>query len=184
MKNTRTILRHWRGATVLCFIVCVLIATFSITPTLATSYKASSPTRNAHPSVHTTLLASGDYTLKATEIVGSYAHLSLKGDPLHPVLSFAAVSISGFQLSHAVLGGAVLTISASGLVSGTGVALKTSIFSDLGTALGSFTNKLDLITLIAGGTVRNLVMKNVNLKVDRYMTATTITFNGLQLSVS
>jgi hypothetical protein len=82
-----------------------------------------------------------------------------------------------------VLGGAVLTISATGLVTGTGVALKTSIFSDLGTAIGSFTNKLDVITLILGGTVRNLVMKNVNLKVDRYMSATTITFNGLQLSV-
>ncbi len=184
MRNTSNILRHWRGAAVLCFIVCVLVATFSITPTLATTYKASSATRNAQKSLHTTLLASGDYTLKATEIVGSYAHLSLKGDPLHPVLSFTAVSISGFQLSHAVLGGAVLTISASGLVTGTGVALKTSIFSDLGTALGSFTNKLNLLTLITGGTVRNLVMKNVNLKVDRYMTATTITFNGLQLSVS
>jgi hypothetical protein len=129
------------------------------------------------------LLASGDYTLKAVEIVGSNAHLSLRGDPFHPVLTFTAISISGFRLSHAVLGGAVLTISATGLVTGTGVALKTSIFSDLGTAIGSFTNKLDVITLILGGTVRNLVMKNVNLKVDRYMSATTITFNGLQLSV-
>lgn len=168
----------------LCFVVCILVTTFSITPTLAASYKASSPARNVHTSVHTALFASGIYTLKAIEIDGAYAHLSLKGDPLHPVLSFTAISISGFQLTHPVSGSAALTIAASGLVSGTGVTLKTSIFSDLATALGSFTNKLDLITLIAGGTVKNLVMKHVTLKVDRYMAATTITFEGLQLSVN
>lgn len=63
-----------------------------------------------------------------------------------------------------------LTITASGIVTGSGVAIKTSVFQDLITALGSFANKADLLVLILGGTVPRLVMNNVTLQVDRSIT--------------
>jgi len=125
----------------------------------------------------------GVYELEAVEIDGTDARLKLLPDPLHPVFTFSSTTIQGMRLTHP-LAGLTLTISATGAVSTTDVAIKTSVLSDAQTALESFTNKLDLLTLIAGGTVKNIVMKNVKLKVDRYITLGTMNAPGFGLSVS
>lgn len=145
----------------------------SATPTpTVTATATPTPT----PGTPKQLAASSSFTLTATEIIGTNAHLELLPDPLHPVLTFTAVSISGMKLVH--LG---LTITASGTVTGSGVAIRTSIFQDLITALGSFTNKADLITLVLGGTVPTLVMNNVSLQVDRSITMNSTNLPGFYL---
>jgi hypothetical protein len=110
------------------------------------------------------LSASGSFTLTATKIVGTNAHLDLLPDLLYPVLTFSSVTIEGLKITHLSL-----TLSAAGTVTGTGAAIKTSLFQELVSALGSFANPADLITLTLGGTVPTLVMNNVSLQVDRYM---------------
>ncbi|MBV9259556.1 MAG: hypothetical protein JO215_16190 [Ktedonobacteraceae bacterium] len=127
--------------------------------------------------------ASGVLTLQATEIDGTNAHLSIFPDPIHPTLQFTSNTIYGMRLSQS-LSNLTLTISATGVAVGNGVTIKTSVFSDLMTALGSFTNKADLLILIGGGTVKNLIMKNVTLKIDRYLTLNSLDAQGLQLSLS
>lgn len=122
------------------------------------------------------LSVNGSFTLTAIEIVGTNAHLSL-ADPLHPTLSFSAVTIQGLKLTHLSI-----TLSANGTVSGSGVAIKTSVFKDLVTALRSFTNKADLLVLLVGKTVKTLVMKNVTLQVDRFIQMQALTVNGLSVS--
>jgi len=119
------------------------------------------------------LSASGSFTLTATKIVGTNAHLD-ETDLLHPVLTFSAVTIQGMKLTSLSL-----SLSAAGSVSGTGVSIKTSVFHELTTALGSFTNKADLLLLLAGQTVKTLTMTNVTLQVDRYIEMQTLTVNGL-----
>ncbi|HLG74809.1 MAG TPA: hypothetical protein VKX46_00260 [Ktedonobacteraceae bacterium] len=121
------------------------------------------------------LAADGPFTLTATQIVGTNAHLDLS-DLGHPVFSFSAVTIQGMKLSSASM-----SLSASGAVNGTGVLIKTSIGDETATALISFANKADLLILIAGGTVPTLVMTNVTLHVDRYIQMQTITLNGLSV---
>ena len=90
------------------------------------------------------------------------------------MLSFASVSIDGMQLTHLSV-----TLRATGVVTGSGVAIKTSVFKDLVTALGSFTNKADLLLLLAGLTVKTLTMKHVTLQIDRYISMQSLTVNGL-----
>src|SRR5258708_8737655 len=50
------------------------------------------------------LVASGDYILKATEIIGTDAHMNKFPDPSHPTLTFTATTITGFSLSHSFYG--------------------------------------------------------------------------------
>lgn len=127
--------------------------------------------------------ASGDYTLTATQIVGTDAHLSLLPDPIHPTFTFTTTTISGFGLSHPFSGTDVL-LSADGPVSATGVAIKTSVFQDIGTALKSFANKADLLVLAAGGTVKNLVMTNVTLIIDSSLMTDTFSANSFHLAIT
>ncbi len=131
----------------------------------------------------TIFAASSVLTLRATEIDGTNAHLSILPDPLYPTLKFTTNIIYGMRLSKS-LNNLTLTMSATGVAIGNGVTIKTSVFSDLVTALGSFTNKADLLILIAGGTVKHLVMKNVTLKIDRYLDLNSLDAPGLQLSIS
>jgi len=102
--------------------------------------------------------------------VGTDAHLSLAPDPSHPVLTFASVTIQGMKISHLSL-----TLSTSGTVTGRGVAIKTSVFQDFVSALGNFTDQADLLTLLNGGTVHTLTLKNVSLQIDRYIDMQSIT---------
>ena len=128
------------------------------------------------PPIH--LAASSSFTMTATQIVGTDAHLSLLPDPSHPVLTFASVTIQGMKITHLSL-----TLSVTGTVTGSGVAIKTSIFQEITSALGSFTNKADLLILTLGGTVHTLTMTNVTLQIDRYIDAQSLTINGLHLGI-
>jgi hypothetical protein len=127
--------------------------------------------------------ASGNYILKATEIIGTDAHMSTLPDPFHPTLTFTATTITGFSLSHPFYGMALL-LTSNGTVTATGVAIKTGLFKDLHTALQSFVDKADLLILAAGGTVKRLVMKNVTLIVDRYITADTFAVTSFHLALT
>ncbi len=127
------------------------------------------------PAIH--LSAATSFTMTATQIVGTNAHLSLAPDPLHPVLTFASVTIQGMKITHLSF-----VLSASGTVTGSGVAIKTSVFKEFVSALVSFTNKADLLILLAGGTVRTLTMRNVSLQVDRFIEMQSITIVGLHLT--
>lgn len=150
----------------------------TVTPTRSSGTPGPEPTASATatPGKPPQLSLSGSFTLSATEIVGTNAHLSL-ADPLHPVLSFSAVTIEGMKLTHLSI-----TLSASGTVTGSGAAIKTSILKEAGTALASFTDKADLLLLVAGTTVKKLTMKNVRLQVDRYIEMQSLNLNGLTVS--
>jgi hypothetical protein len=145
-----------------------------------TTTSSFSTGRTAKPTIFT---ASSVLILQATEIDGIDAHLSLLPNPIYPTLNFTSNIIYGMRLSQS-LSNLTLTLSASGVAVGNGVTIKTSVLSDLTTALGSFTDKADLLTLIAGGTVKHLVMKNVTLKIDRYLLLNSLDAQGLQLSLS
>ena len=127
------------------------------------------------PPIH--LAAATSFTMTATQIVGTDAHLSLAPDPLHPVLTFASVTIQGMKITHLTF-----VLSASGTVTGSGVAIKTSVFKEFVSALVSFTNKADLLILLAGGTVHTLTMRNVSLQVDRSIDMQSLTIVGLHLT--
>ena len=152
--------------------------TITPTPTRGGGTPGPRPTATAAatPGKTPQLSLSGSFTLSATEIVGTNAHLSL-ADPLHPVLSFSSVTIEGMKLTHLSI-----TLSASGTVTGSGAAIKTSILKEAGTALASFTDKADLLLLVAGVTVKKLTMKNVRLQVDRYIEMQSLNLNGLTVS--
>jgi hypothetical protein len=124
------------------------------------------------------------YTLKATEIDGVNAHLEELPDPLEPVLVFSSSTIYGLTLSHSVNSTTELTLSSSGVVTATGVAIKTSVFNDLKTSLSSSVNPIDLLVLLAGGTVSNLVMTHVNLQVDTYIQSQSQFLPGFQLEIT
>lgn len=138
----------------------------------ATPTATSSPTPTPTP-IH--LSASNSFTMAATRIVGTNARLD-QSDFLHPILTFESATIQGLRITS--LG---LSLSASGTVTSSNVAIKTAVFQQLITALGSFTNKADLLILIAGGTVPTLIMTNVSLQVDRYIRLGTITLPGLRV---
>lgn len=127
------------------------------------------------PPIH--LAATTSFTMSATKIVATDAHLSILPDPLHPVLTFASATIEGMKVTHLSL-----VFSASGTVYGSGIAIKTSVFQAFVSALSSFTNKADLLILLAGGTVHTLTMTNVSLQVDRYVDAQSMTINGLHIT--
>jgi hypothetical protein len=126
--------------------------------------------------------AQGVYTLRATEIIGTNAHLKLLPNLLHPSLTFTATTIYGFSLSHAFYG-ETLVISSGGVVTSGGTTIKTSVLSDIVTGLQSFANKADLLILAAGGTVRTLIMKNVTLTVDESLSLVSIDIPDFQLVV-
>jgi hypothetical protein len=136
------------------------------------------PTPSPTPKSPLHLAAASSFTLSATEIVGTNARLTLLPDLLHPVLTFASVTIQGMTITHLSF-----SLSASGTVTGSGVAIKTSVFQELASALGSFTNKADLLVLLAGGTVHTLTMTHVSLQIDRYIDMQSLTIQGLKLSV-
>jgi len=110
--------------------------------------------------------------------VGTDARLSL-ADPAFPVLTFTTVTIQGMKITHLSQ-----TLSASGTVTGRGAAIKTSVFQEFVSALSSFTDKADLLILLAGGTVHTLTMKNVSLQIDRFITMQSVTIQGLQQHIS
>jgi len=126
--------------------------------------------------------ASGNYTLEATEIIGTNAHLNYLPDPLYPTLTFTAATMNGFSLSHPFYSTALL-LSSNGTVTATGVAIQTSLFKDVSTALKSFVNKADLLVLAAGGTVKQLVMKNVTLTVDHSLNTDTFAATSFHLAI-
>jgi len=134
----------------------------------------------AKPTIFT---AASVLILQAAEIDGTNAHLSILPNPIYPTLSFTANTIYGMRLSQS-LSSLTLTMSATGVAVGEGVTIKTSVLSDLTTALGSFVDKADLLTLIAGGTVKHLVMKNVTLNIDKDLTLNSLDAPGLQLSIT
>src|SRR5260370_6309769 len=103
------------------------------------------------------LVASGDYILKATEIIGTDAHMNKFPDPSHPTLTFTATTITGFSLSHSFYG-MTLMLTSDGMVTATGVANKTGLFEDIKTGLQSFANKADLVVLAACRTLKKIVM--------------------------
>lgn len=147
----------------------------------ATVTASATPTSMATPPPGSTdpipaMSASGLFTLTASRIVGTNARLD-KTDLLHPVLSFSTVSIQDMKLAYISI-----TLSASGSVFGSGAAIKTSVFQEFITALGSFTNKADLLILLVGGTVPTLTMTNVTLKVDRYIDMQSTTINDLTVN--
>lgn len=129
-----------------------------------------------HPPIH--LAATTSFTMTATQIVGTNAHLSLAPDPLHPILTFASVVIQGLRITHLSF-----TLSASGTATGSGVAIQTSVFQELVSALVSFSNKADLLILLAGGTVHTLIMRNVSLQIDRSIDMQALTIQGLHLAL-
>ena len=200
MKRSNDRLYAWGKILILLLVVVLLSVTMIAVPSFAKSPYFTPPivvqqhiytTTQTHTikmarkaTLRPVLKATGIYQLTATEIDGVNAHLSLLPDPLSPVLTFSSVSIRGLQITHPIVGNITLTISATGLVTATNAAIKTSIFRDLVTALQSFTNKADLLILIAGGTVKNLTMTNVNLKVDHYLSMTSTDMNGLRLTVA
>lgn len=127
---------------------------------------------------------SGVSTLQAVEIDGTDAHLKSLPNLLEPVLVFSAVSMQGMRLSYPLTAHLSLVITASGNATGSNVTIKTSVFNDLKTALGSFTTPADLLVLLAGGTVHHLVMKNVNLKVDQSLQARSLFLPGMRLTIT
>ena len=131
------------------------------------------PTPTLPPAGH--LSDATTFTMKATQLVGTNAHLSL-ADPAFPVLTFSAVTIQGMEIVHLSV-----TLSASGTVTGTGLAIKTSLLAFASTA-GSFTNPADLLILLAGGTVPTLTLRNVSLQVDHFVTAQSLTLNLLHVT--
>ncbi|MBE3566045.1 MAG: hypothetical protein IMW90_09985 [Thermogemmatispora sp.] len=148
-------------------------ATVTVTPT-------PTPTATPKPTI---LTAPNSIVLRASEIIGTNAHLSLLPDPLHPVLTFSSTTMSGLQISRD-LGSVTITITASGTAVATGVSIKTSILQDIVTGLSSFANKADLLILAAGGTVPRLVMTNVVLYIDRSLSSASLQAGGLQVSFS
>lgn len=148
------------------------------TPTRTRGTPGATPTKSVTPAPTKVPLfaVNGAFTLTATLIVANNAHLDT-ADFLHPVLTFSSTSIQGLKITSLAI-----TLSATGTVTGSGVAIKTSVFRDLVTALSSFTNKADLLLLLAGVTVKTLTMKNVRLQVDRYIHMQTNTVNGLKIT--
>jgi hypothetical protein len=122
------------------------------------------------------------YTLRATEIIGTNAHLTYLPNLLYPALTFTASTIYGFNLSHP-FDGETLTISSGGVVTTTGTTIKTSILNDVVTGLQSFVDKADLLILAAGGTVKTLVMTNVTLIVDESIALDSIDIPQFQFVV-
>ncbi|HKD77079.1 MAG TPA: hypothetical protein VKB76_16355, partial [Ktedonobacterales bacterium] len=114
------------------------------------------------------LAVSGTFTLLASNIVGTNAHLSLLPNPLQPVLSFSSSTIQNLEIADPINSRLTMVFTATQAQT-TAVSIQASVFSDLVTALGSFTDKADLLILLAGGIVKQLQMVNVRLTIDRYL---------------
>jgi hypothetical protein len=110
--------------------------------------------------------------------VGTNAHLDIT-DILHPVLSFTSATIEGLKITHLSI-----TLNAPGTATSSGVAIKTSVFQDLVTALGSFANKGDLLALLAGATVKTLVLNNPTLQVDRFIQIQSLAVSNLSFTAN
>jgi hypothetical protein len=126
----------------------------------------------------------GGYTLTATEIIGQNAHLMVLPNLLEPVLTFSSSTITGLTISLPMTTNTKATIFAQGTVTASGVAIRTSTLSDLKTSLQSSVNPIDLPVLLFGGTVKTLVMRNVNLKINRYLQAQSQDLSNFHLLVS
>ena len=145
------------------------------TPT-GTVTPGASPTGTGTPTPKVPHLSdSTSYTLQATQIIGINARLD-QSDFLHPVLIFESSTIQNLKITHLAF-----SLGASGTVTTSLTKIKTSLFHQIVTALGSFANKADLLILAAGGTVPKLVMNNVSLQVDRFIDLGTITLPGLHV---
>lgn len=153
-----------------------ITATPTSTPTVTPTPTSTIPAPPGSTDPIPAMSASGSFTLTASKIVGTNARLD-KTDLGHPILSFSTVSIQDMKLAYISI-----TLSAAGSVFGSGAAIKTSVFQEFITALGSFTDKADLLILLAGGTVPTLMMTNVTLKVDRYINMQSTTINDLTVS--
>jgi hypothetical protein len=153
-------------------------STPTATPTVTPS-PGSTVTPTASPTVTPTPpyqpLVDNYFTLNATQIVGTNARLD-QSNPFYPILIFDTVTIQDLKITHFSF-----TLGATRLVTGSGVAIKTSALRQLVAALSSFANKADILILQVGGTVPKLVMNNVNLQVDRYISLRTITLPGFKL---
>lgn len=187
--RSRAAWRHQRRAVLLSLGALVLLLLLAIAPALiAPLMPPPAEARGAAVSLSdvSALLSGsgGTFTLLSDEIVGANAHLSLGADPTHPVLTFASATMRNLTVSRPLGANTALTITADGSASGTELAIKTSLFSDLTTALGSFTDKADLLTLIAGGTVKQLTMLLVKLRVDGYVSAASMRLPALHLTIA
>jgi hypothetical protein len=124
----------------------------------------------------------GPYRLQATEIDGENAHLQTLPNVLYPTLSFSSATIYGLNLSHPETSATSLVITSPGPATSTGVAIKTSTFQDLKTGLGRI-SPIDLATLLLGGTVKHLVLKNVDMNIDVSLTAQYLSLPNAQIQV-
>lgn len=113
--------------------------------------------------------------MSATQIVGTNVRLD-QSNPFYPILIFDTITIQDLKITHNSF-----TLGARGIVTGSGVAIKTSALRQLTSALSGFANKADLLLLLAGQTVPRLVINNASLQVDRYITLRTITLPGFKL---
>jgi hypothetical protein len=155
----------WKAAVVPAAIILLLL--FSIAGPIIIAAEAA----NARALANET----GPFILKATRIDTTNAQLQTLPDITHPIFKFATATIQGLQILAPGPTGYTLKITASTQSNATNVAIKTTIGYELETALASFTNKADLITLALGGTVPQLSMTNVSLTIDTYLQNGTLT---------
>lgn len=142
-------------------------------------------TQNILPGAKTRLVfLNGGYTLTATEIIGQNAHLMVLPNVLEPVLTFSSSTINGLSIRLPLTANTQVTITAQGTVTATGVSIRTSTLSDLKTSLQGSVNPVDLPILLFGGTIKTLVMKNVNLKINRFLQAKTQDASSFHLLVT
>ncbi len=164
----------------LLLLACLLYPLSFLTPS-HTNVSQSTAT-HAQRTLNNALFIDGPYTLTATEIDGTNAHLEILPDPLSPVLSFTSTTIYGLRLTHALTATSTLTISSGGAATADGVSIETSILNDLKVALGNI-SAADLATLLVGGTVKQLTLQNVNMEIDNYMDAQSLNLPNASISV-
>ncbi len=126
---------------------------------------------------------SGPWIFRATHIDAYSVNLHVLPDLLHPTLTFGSAKMTNVSISHKITNDLSIVLNAPGETTGTKLQIRASVFKDIGTALGSFTNKLDLLVLVFGGTIHHLTMKNVDLEVDRYIKAETLVQPNLKMGL-
>jgi hypothetical protein len=154
--------------------------------TLYLNYPSTGYAQSSNTAVHhysTQLFIGGPYTLQAAEIDGENAHLQLLPDLLYPILTFSSATIYEMNLSHPLTSATSVVITSPGPVSSIQVAIKTSTWQDLKVSLGNI-SPVDLLTLTTGGTVKHLVLTNVNMNIDVYLTAQNLSIPGCQIQVA
>lgn len=158
-------------------VTATVTATGTVTVTAtagATGTPGASPTPTPQPK-GPLLTDSNSFTFQAASVIGINARLDLS-DLLAPTLIFQSSTIQGLKISKFSF-----SIAASGTVTTGLTKIKTSVFQQIVTALSSFVNKADLITLTLGGTVPRLVMTNVTLQVDHFLDVQSISLPGLHI---